>query len=182
MKLNRLLTATGMVVIGVLANIAAFAESKAVIDVTVDEAVKQFYSLNAQNKDLAAKAAGMLVFPSVTKGGVGIGGEYGEGVLQVDGKTVGYYSIGSASIGLTLGVSKRSEIVMFMTQEALDKFTKSEGWSIGADAGVALVSMGAGGAYDTKTLQKPVIGFVFGEKGLMGDLSLEGSKIKKIER
>lgn len=182
MNLHRLLAATGLTLVGLFVSVASFAESKAVIDVGVDEALKQFYALNPANKDLASKAAGMLVFPHVTKGGVGIGGEYGEGVLQVGGKTVSYYSIGSASIGLTLGVSKRSEIVLFMTQEALDKFTKSEGWSIGADAGVALVSKGVGGAYDSKTLQKPILGFVFGEKGLMGDLSLEGSKTRKIER
>lgn len=182
MNLNRFLATTTLTLVTALIGVPSFGETKAVIDVSVDEALKQFYALNAANKDLASKAAGMLVFPSVTKGGVGIGGEYGEGVLQVGGKTVGYYSIGSASIGLTLGVSKRSEIVMFMTQDALDKFTKSEGWSIGADAGVALVSIGAGGAYDSKTLQTPILGFVFGEKGLMGDLSLEGSKIKKIER
>lgn len=182
MKIKSLSTAMGAIVVAVLVSAVAFAESKAVIDVSVEDAIKEFYALDAANKDLADKSAGMLVFPRVTKGGVGIGGEYGEGVLQVGGKTVAYYSIGSASIGLTLGVSKRSEIVMFMTQDALDKFTKSEGWSIGADTGVALVSKGAGGAYDSKTLQKPVLGFVFGEKGLMGDLSLEGSKIKKIER
>lgn len=182
MNLNRLLAATSLTLVGLFVSVASFAESKAVIDVSVDEALKQFYALNPANKDLAGKAAGMLVFPHITKGGVGIGGEYGEGVLQVGGKTISYYSVSSASIGLTLGVSKRSEVVMFMTQEALDKFTKSEGWSIGADAGVALASMGAGGAYDTKTLQTPILGFVFGEKGLMGDLSLEGSKVKKIER
>jgi lipid-binding SYLF domain-containing protein len=113
---------------------------------------------------------------------VGIAGEYGEGALQVDGKIVGYYSVSSASIGLTIGAAKRSEVIVFTTQAALDKFTSSKGWSVGADAGVALISKGAGGDYDTQTLQKPVIGFVFGEKGLIADLSLEGSKINQIAR
>jgi lipid-binding SYLF domain-containing protein len=85
----------------------------------------------------------VLVFPRVTKGGIGIGGEFGDGALQVNGKTVGYYSIGSASVGLTLGLAKHSEIIMFMTQDSLDKFTSSAGWSIGADAGITLVSGGA---------------------------------------
>jgi len=71
---------------------------------------------------------------------------------------------------------------MFMTQESLDKFTSSKGWSIGADTGIALASQGAGGKYDSQTLQKPILGFVFSEKGLMGDLSLEGSNINKIEK
>ena len=102
-------------------------------------------------------------------------------MLQVNGKTVGYYSVGAASVGLTLGLAKHSEIIMFMTQDALDKFTKGEGWSIGADAGITVVSQGSSGEYDSKTQNKPILGFVFAEKGLIGDLSLEGSKIKKIK-
>jgi lipid-binding SYLF domain-containing protein len=90
--------------------------------------------------------------------------------------------VSSASIGLTVGAAKRSEVIVFTTQDALEKFTSSSGWSVGADTGVAVISKGAGGDYDTETLQKPVVGFVFGEKGLMADLSLEGSKVNKIDR
>ena len=182
MKLSNPLAVTGLAIIALFASMASFADSKAEIDTRVGEALKQFYALHANNESLAGKAAGMLVFPRVTKGGVGVAGEYGEGVLRVKGRTVGYYSVTSASIGLTLGVAKRSEIIMFMTRESLDKFTNSKGWSIGADTGIAVVSKGAGGDYDSKTLQKPILGFVFGEKGLMADLSLEGSKINKIEK
>jgi lipid-binding SYLF domain-containing protein len=182
MKWKQLLAASGLMLLGLVGSAVSFADSKAEIDANVSKALKQFYALNPKNKELAGKAAGMLVFPRITKAGAGIAGEYGEGVLQVKDKTVGYYSIGGGSIGLTLGIADRSEIIMFMTQESLDKFTNSHGWSIGADAGIALVSAGAGGTYDTKTLQKPILGFVFGEKGLIGDLSLEGSKITKIEK
>jgi len=178
MKWRNLLAAMGLL-LSLFAFTTAFADSKKSIDVSVSQALTKFYAQNPTNKDLAAKAVGMLVFPSITKGGAGVAGEYGEGVLQVKGKTVDYYNITSASIGLTLGVASRSEIVMFMTQESLDKFKKSDGWKIGVDAGVAIVSLGAGGQYDTKTLQQPILGFVFGEKGLIGDLSLEGSKITK---
>lgn len=182
MNSTNLLAAIGLLILSLFVTTTAFAGSKEEIDVSVSQTLKQFYALNAKNKDLADKAAGMLVFPHITKGGVGVAGEYGEGVLQVKGMTVGYYNIGSASIGLTLGVASRSEIVMFMTQETLDKFKNSEGWKIGVDAGVAIVSLGAGGQYDSKTLQQPILGFVFGEKGLIGDLSLEGSKITKIQK
>jgi lipid-binding SYLF domain-containing protein len=82
---------------------------------------------------------------------------------------------------LTLGLSKHSEIIMFMTQDALDKFTASDGWSIGADAGITVISGGANGSIDTQTAQKPILGFIFADKGLIGDLSLEGSKITKIK-
>lgn len=182
MKWKNPLALIGLMMLSLFAGTTAFAASKGEIDASVSKALKQFYALNAKNKELADKAAGMLVFPSITKGGAGIAGEYGEGVLQVKGMTVDYYNIGSASIGLTLGVASRSEIVMFMTQETLDKFKDSKGWKIGVDAGVAIVSMGAGGQYDTKTLQQPILGFVFGEKGLIGDLSLEGSKISKMDK
>jgi lipid-binding SYLF domain-containing protein len=111
-----------------------------------------------------------------------VAGEFGEGLLQrKDGTVVNYYSVGSASVGLTLGVGKHSEIIMFMTQESLDKFMASEGWSVGADTAVALMSQGAGGQYDSAVVGKPILGFVFGEKGLLADVSLEGSKITKIK-
>ncbi|HEX2585729.1 MAG TPA: lipid-binding SYLF domain-containing protein [Steroidobacteraceae bacterium] len=161
---------------------AAVADTKAEIDAHVNESLKQFHALNSNNQSLENKAAGVLIFPSVTKGGVGIAGEYGEGVLKVKGKTVGYYSVTSASVGLTIGVGTRSEILMFNTQAALNNFTSSKGWSIGADAGVAVLSKGGGGDYDTQTLQKPIVGFVYGEKGLIADLSLEGSKINKLDK
>jgi lipid-binding SYLF domain-containing protein len=182
MKWKNPLAAIGLVMLSLFASTTAFADSKAEIDTNVSQALKQFYAQNPKHKELADKAAGMLVFPHITKGGVGVAGEFGEGVLQVKDMTIDYYNIRSASIGLTLGIASRSEIVMFMTQESLDKFKNSKGWKIGVDAGVAIVSLGAGGQYDTKTLQKPILGFVFGEKGLIGDLSLEGSKITKIQK
>ncbi len=181
MKWKNPLAVIGLMMISLVATNVVYADGKAEIDASVSKALDQFYALNGKNKALADSAAGMLVFPSITKGGAGIAGEYGEGVLQVKGETVDYYNIGSASIGLTLGIASRSEIIMFMTQKSLDKFKNGKGWKIGVDAGIAVVSMGAGGQYDTKTLQQPILGFVFGEKGLIGDLSLEGSKISKMD-
>jgi lipid-binding SYLF domain-containing protein len=159
----------------------AFARTRAEIDADTATTLQHFFAMNPANKRLADKAAGFLVFPRVTKGGVGVGGEFGEGELKVKGATNGYYSIGSASLGLTLGVAKHREIIMFMTPEALEKFTSSAGWSIGADTAIALVKTGAGGQYDSETLDKPVLAFVFGEKGLIGDLSLEGTKVTAIK-
>ncbi len=182
LKWKKLIAVTGFMLIGFVGNSVSFADTKAEVDANVTKALDQFYALNPKNKDLAGKSAGMLVFPQITKAGVGVAGEFGEGVLLVKGKTVGYYNIGSGSVGLTLGIAERSEIVMFMTQGSLDKFKKSNGWSISADAGFALVSSGASGTYDSQTIKKPILGFVFGEKGLIGDLSLEGSKITKIEK
>jgi lipid-binding SYLF domain-containing protein len=128
------------------------------------------------------RAVGMLIFPQITKGGVALAAEYGRGALQIGGATVGYYSLAATSIGITAGMATRSEIILFMTQNALDRFMKSRGWSIGADTGIAVISKGMAGDYDTNTLKKPILGFVFGETGLIADLSLEGSRIQKIDR
>ncbi len=181
MKMNNLLAMTTLTMLCLGAAATSVAATKAEIDQRVAATLTEFNALTPANESLEGKAAGMLVFPKVTKAGIGVAGEFGEGVLQIDGKTVGYYSISSASVGLTLGLAKHSEIIMFMTPESLSKFTKSDGWSIGADAGITVVSMAARGEYDSKTQQKPILAFVFAEKGLMGDLSLEGSKISKIK-
>ena len=121
------LLATAALTVFSLGASLSFAAQKADIDEDVAKSLSDFYALNPSNAGLAKQAAGMLVFPHITKGGVGIAGEFGEGVLQVKGRTVGYYSIGGASVGLTLGGSKRSEIIMFMTQDALDSFTHRTG-------------------------------------------------------
>jgi lipid-binding SYLF domain-containing protein len=171
----------GLIAVAAFAGPVAMAVDTAAIDQQVTAALEHFYTLNPQNKSLADGAAGVLVFPSVTKAGIGVGGEHGEGALLEKGKTAGYYSTSGASVGLTLGASRHSEVILFKTPEALDKFVNSKNWSIGADASVAVVKTGAGGSYDTQTLSKPVLAFAFGEKGLMGDVSLAGGKISKIE-
>jgi lipid-binding SYLF domain-containing protein len=181
MKLNLLLAVTGLALFALIASAPSFARTKAQIDASADRAIARFYRLNPKHNELAEKAAGILIFGRVTKGGAGVAGEFGEGVLRVNGKSVDYYSVGSASVGLTLGVAEHSEVILFMTRDSLDKFTKSENWSVGADTSFALVSKGSGGQYDTATLGKPILGFIFHEKGLLGDLSFEGSKISKIK-
>jgi lipid-binding SYLF domain-containing protein len=180
MKLKALSASIGLAILGLTAS-PSYAHTKAQLDASATKTLSHFYALNPENRKLARRAAGILVFSRVTKAGAGVAGEFGEGVLRLKGETVNYYSVGSASVGLTLGVGRHSEIIMFMTQDALDNFMKSEGWSVGADTAVAVVSEGAGGQYDSAVVGKPIIGFVFGEKGLLGDLSLEGSKITKIK-
>jgi lipid-binding SYLF domain-containing protein len=181
MKMKMTLAGTGFTILALASGSALFAATKADINERVSVTLQQFDSFNKANRALGERAAGVLVFPRVTKGGVGVGGEFGEGALQVNGKTVGYYSVGAASVGLTLGLANHSEIIMFMTQESLDKFTSQAGWSIGADAGITVISGGLNASYDTQTEKKPILGFLFAEKGLIGDLSLEGSKISKIK-
>ena len=160
----------------------AQAASKDELDAEVREAVQDFYQHTSAGKELAARASGMLVFPNVLKAGVGIGGEYGEGALLVGGKPVAYYNIAAASIGFQLGAQARSQIVLFMTPGALSKFRASKGWKAGVDGSVALATLGAGGAIDSETAKKPIIGFIFSNKGLMYNLTFEGSKISPIKK
>jgi lipid-binding SYLF domain-containing protein len=171
--------------IGILAFIAfigtgALAADTATIDKQVAGTLTRFDALSPKHPGLISHAVGVLVFPRITKAGVGVGGEHGDGSLSVGGKTVAYYSVSGASIGLTLGVARHSEVILFNSQQALDKFTNGGDWSIGADTSVVIMKDGAGGDYDVETLHKPVLVFVFGEKGLMGDASLKGAKISKI--
>ncbi|MEO8062393.1 MAG: lipid-binding SYLF domain-containing protein [Pseudomonadota bacterium] len=180
MKTRTLFAASGLAMLAMTMGAASFAESTASIDANAATALKQFNMMLPSNKKLQDRAAGVLVFPEVTKVGAGVAGEHGNGVLRIKGKTVGYYTTNSASVGLTLGAAKRSEIIMFMTQKSLDDFMASKGWSIGADTGIAVMKAGAGGEYDTETSKKSILGFVYGEKGLMADVSLEGSKISKM--
>lgn len=179
---RQIFAASGLAAAALLMSAVSFGATGAEIDERVHATMHKFYELNPQHKDLVARAKGVLVFPRITKGGVGVGGEFGEGALRIDGKDVAYYSVSSASVGLTLGLAKRKEVILFMTQDSLDKFMNSHGWTVGADTNVAVLSKGAGGEYDTKTLQRPILGFVFGEKGLIGDVSLEGSKITKLDK
>ena len=152
------------------------------IDAEADAALARFYEEVPAAKELAKKAKGILIFPKVVKAGFGVGGEYGEGALRIGGKSVGYYNTAGASIGLQIGVQSRAEILMFMTQEALDQFRASNGWEVGVDGSVAVVRTGVAGEIDTTTMSDPVIGFIFGEQGLMANLSLEGAKITKVEK
>jgi lipid-binding SYLF domain-containing protein len=142
---------------------------------------KFFYDVTGA-RDLADKSVGILVFPSVIKAGFGFGGEYGEGALLIRKKTAEYYNLVSASFGFQLGVQERSVIIMFMTHTALENFRSSAGWKVGIDGSIAIVTVGVGGSIDTNKIKSPVVGFIVDPKGLMYNLTLEGSKITRINR
>jgi len=151
------------------------------IDADVKKALEQFHQKVKNSKELIAGSKGVLVFPSITKVGLVFGGEYGKGALVIDGRIVDYYSNKSVSFGVQFGAQSKTVILLFTTDEALANFRKSRGWKIGVDGSVVVAKLGVGGEADTNTLKKPIIGFVFGLKGLMVDVSLEGSKIKKLK-
>jgi lipid-binding SYLF domain-containing protein len=151
------------------------------IDAGVDGALNRLYASVDGARDLGSRAQGLLVFPRVLAGGLVVGGEYGDGALRTKGATQGYYRTIAASVGLTAGGQSRSVVIMFMTPDAYNKFVQSKGWTAGVDASVALAKIGANGKVDTVTAQQPVIAFVQTNAGLMFDVSLDGSKISKLD-
>lgn len=184
MKIVRRHVLTGLLAATVLgfASLESHAASGPEIDVGVQATLDKFYLKVPGGSQLARQAAGILVFPSVVKAGFGVGGEYGEGAMLIGGRPVAYYNTISASIGFQLGAQARSVIIMFMTPEALNSFRRKDGWKVGVDGSVTLVTIGAGGSVDTNQITKPVIGFILDAKGLMYNLTLEGSKISRISR
>ncbi len=160
----------------------ALAASAFEIDTRVDAALDRFVDEVDGGDRFLEAAEGVLVFPKVLKVGVGIGGETGEGALRVDGETVQYYRTSAGSIGLQLGAQSKAIFLLFMSEDSLAQFQTSNGWKIGGDASVNLIKVGAAGAVDTQSIEDPIIGFVLTNKGLMYNLTLEGTKVSPINR
>lgn len=152
------------------------------INIGVKETLKRFRADIPGGSEFLSQAKGVLVFPKVYKAGFGIGGEYGEGALLIGGKTVDYYNTAAASIGLQLGAQSKSLVIVFMETDALNYFRNSKGWKAGVDGSVAVIEWGAGEDINTIDIEDPIVGFVFSNKGLMFNLTLEGSKFTRIEK
>lgn len=150
------------------------------IDASVDSALSRLYQQAAGSQELVSTAKGVLVFPSVLSGGLIVGGSHGQGALRKASKTAGYYSMTAASVGLLAGAQSRAVFILFMTQEALNRFEASSGWTAGVDGSVALLSVGANARVTTQDVQQPIIGFVLTNAGLMADLSLNGTRINRL--
>ena len=150
------------------------------IDVSVEVALDRFKNEVKGAEEFLANAKGVLVIPNVIRVGFFLGGEYGEGALLVDDKIVDYYSTAAGSFGFQFGAQSKNIIVVFMEENALTKFRDSLGWRAGLDGSIAVVDVGTGGSLDSNNVRDPIVGFVFGLKGLMLNLSLEGSKFTKL--
>ena len=160
----------------------AMSASKVELDARVSATLERLQEHEKATVELMQKASGILVFPRVIKAGFGLGASIGEGSLLVNYQPVQYYRTTSLSIGLQIGGQASSEVVLFMTNDALERFRQSDGWEAGVDGSIALITVGVGGDIDTHNLQSPIIGFIFGNKGLMYELSFEGSKFSKIHK
>jgi lipid-binding SYLF domain-containing protein len=160
----------------------AVAKSATEINIGVTETLNRFKREVSGGSKFLQRASGVLVFPSVIKAGFVVGGEYGEGALRVGGNTVDYYNTASASIGFQLGAQAKSIVIVFMSDKALADFRKSDGWEAGVDGSVAVVEWGVGKDINTVDIKDPVVGFVFDNKGLMYNLTLEGSKFTRLNK
>ena len=152
------------------------------INIKVDETLKRLRKEVNGGSEFLRRSKGVLVFPDVIKAGFGIGGEYGEGTLRIGGKNVAYYNTVAASIGFQLGAQSKSVVLVFLENQALSDFRKSDGWKAGVDGSVAVIEWGVGEDINTVDIKDPVVGIVFNNKGLMYNLTLEGSKFSKIDR
>jgi lipid-binding SYLF domain-containing protein len=152
------------------------------INAGVDATLSRMYQQVPGSRELVSRARGVLVFPRVVQAGFIVGGEYGEGALRTGGTTQGYYDLVAGSFGLQAGAQSKAVIFLFMTDDALNTFEQRQGWSVGGDASVALLKMGANGAVDTTSATKPVQVIVMTNAGLMADLSLQGMKITRKDK
>ena len=166
----------------VFASAGLQADSRQHIDTKSAEALERLREHSADAGRLAEAAAGVLIFPDVVKMGFGVGGQYGEGSLLVEGEPVAYYATAGASFGLQLGAQYKSEVILFMTPAALASFRNSHGWDVGVEGGVAIMDASVGTKAGNSQLDQPIIAFIFSNQGLMGNLTLEGSKITPIAR
>ena len=150
------------------------------IDAAIENSLNRFTEEIQGGDTYLDGARGVLVIPRMWKAGVLIGFEFGEGALIVDGIKVQYYKALTTSLGIQVGIGSKDLIILFFDDTAMDNFLYSSGWEVGVDGAVALFTIGAAGASDTITIKDPIIGFVFGQKGLLAGVSIEGTKFTKI--
>jgi lipid-binding SYLF domain-containing protein len=167
--------------IGILP-VYAYAATATEIDASVNASLDRFVKEVKGAQEFLNAAKGVLILPGVIQGGLIAGAEYGEGALRIGGKTVGYYNIASASLGYQIGAEKKDIILVFMSQAVLKKFRNSENWRAGVDAKITLATVGADDSLSTMKFKQPVVGFVFGQKGLMAGITIEGSKFTKLKK
>lgn len=150
------------------------------INAGADATLARLYEQVRGSREVTAKANGLLVFPAILAAGLVVGGEYGEGVLRAGGRPQGYYRAASGSFGFQAGAQSKAVVIAFLSQAALDKFRNSNGWTAGVDGSVALAKLGANGEVDTNSIRGDVAAFALTNAGLMYNLTIEGTKIARI--
>jgi lipid-binding SYLF domain-containing protein len=179
-KTTRTLLALVLMSVTLLPAHSALAASASEINRDVTAALATLYQTTPGAKTLGSQAKGILVFPNIVKAGLIVGGQYGDGALRKNGKTVAYYRSVAGSFGLQAGVQSFGYVLFFMDDASLRYLEKSDGWEIGTGPSVVILDKGFAKNMSSTTLQKGVYAFIFDQKGLMAGLGLQGSKITKI--
>jgi lipid-binding SYLF domain-containing protein len=159
---------------------SALAASAKEIDAKATQALKTLYKNQPGAKALADKAKAVLIFPSIVKGGFIVAGQFGDGALRKRGKTVAYYRSLSASYGFQAGAQSFGYVLFFMDEESLNYLDQSDGWELGTGPSLVLLDEGFGKNLSTTTLQNGIYAIIFDQKGLMGGIGIQGSKITRI--
>jgi lipid-binding SYLF domain-containing protein len=151
------------------------------LSASVDGALTRLRTQEPTSEEMLRRARGVLVFPRVVSAGLLVGGSYGQGELRVNGRHAGFYSTTAASVGLLAGAESRAVYFLFMTDEALQRFQASSGWTAGVDASVSVLRAGASVGVDTQTARQPVVGYVLTNAGLMANVSVDGTRISRMD-
>lgn len=151
------------------------------INAGVDNALAELYRQVPGSEQMVKNSQGVLVFPSVISAGFVFGASHGEGAMRSNGKTTGFYRQTGGSWGLQAGAQSQAMFILFMTREALDNFNNSNGWTAGANASVTMISAGATAQATTQTVQQPVVGYVLSNGGLMAGLTIDGTRITRLD-
>ncbi len=155
------------------------AAAKESIDQEVKASLEALYAKEAGAKALGDKAKGILVFPNVRKAGFVVSGQHGDGAMLKKGKIADYYSSSAVGVGLEAGAQSYAFALFFMTDETLKDFENRDEYELGAGANVVFVDSGAAAGAGSAVSPAGIYGFVFGQKGLMAGISLQGTKITK---
>ncbi len=158
----------------------AWASSAKEIDAQASQALTSLFRNTPDTRALADKAKAVLIFPNIVKAGFLVGGQFGDGALRKAGETVAYYRSLAASYGFQAGVQSFGYVLFFMDEESLQYLEQSDGWEVGTGPSVVLLDQGFGKSLSTTTLQEGIYAFIFDQKGLMGGVGLQGSKITRI--
>ena len=162
--------------------LAATAASRSELDASSKRVLDQLLADVPAAKALYARATGVLVFPTITKAGFVVGGQYGEGVLWKGGKPVAYYNTAGASYGLQAGAQQYGYAMFFMNQKSLDSLNAKQGFEVGVGPSVVVVDQGMAKSMTTTTVTEDVYAFVFAQKGLMAGIGIQGNKITRIDK
>jgi lipid-binding SYLF domain-containing protein len=163
-------------------SLVALAQTKSALEADAQQAYQNLISEVPAAKMLSKDAVAILIFPKITKGGFVVGGQYGEGVLMKDGAVIGYYSTAGGSYGLQVGVQQFGYAMFFMKNEALNALNDTGGFEIGVGPSIVLIDEGMAKSTSSITMKEDVYAFIFGQKGLMAGLGLQGNKISKLNK